>query len=260
MNTNCPLCNSKVYQSVKTKSKIKDTDNFETAVWLLCQCGCVFSEGFDQSVFNEAYHKNYEEMKSAKERQEYYFYVYGNLIEELTYGRKALDVGYCVDYHIKMLRARGWLATGIDLIEHKDYQTGDFLSFDFGKERFDFIKMTDFLQCVKDPLRAVKKSYELLYPQGVLLISTPDTDLIKDNYFPNWGHWNAKENRQYYNEKILRGMLAKCGDDLSGGFEVKLVHRDISKRFPSWNNIHIIAQKIAKEREGNQCQTSETSE
>jgi len=146
------------------------------------------------------------------------------------------------------MRERGWLATGIDLIINEQYHTGDFLEFDFGKERFDFIKMTDFLQCIKEPLKAIKKAYDLLYPNGILFIVTPDTDLVRDNYFPNWGHWNAKENRQFYNEQILRDMLTKCGDDLSGKFEIKLIHRDISRRYVSWNTIHLLCQKLKREK------------
>lgn len=244
MGNKCPLCSSPIYQSLKTKSKVKDTDNFETAQWFLCRCGCVFNtlEVDPKEVFTESYRKSFEETKSVEERAIYPIYVYGSFMEELTYGRKALDVGYCSPYVIQELRNRGWLATGLDLIDNLDYHTGDFLTFDF-KETFDLILMIGFLQCVKEPLKAMRKAYDLLNPKGVLFISTPDTDIIKDNFFPNWGHWNAKENRQYYNEKILRDMISKCGNDLKGGFEVKLIHRDISHRFVSWNNIHLIAQK-----------------
>lgn len=240
----CPLCDCEVYQSVKTKSKIEDTDAFRTSVWLFCRCGCVFNvDDFDVSVFDEKYRFIYERMKSSQERQEYYFYVYGNFIEEITYGRKALDVGYCVDYAIRQLRCRGWLATGIDLIPDGDYHTGDFVAYDFGSESFDFIKMTDVLQCVENPVKVVEKAYKLLNLHGVLLISTPDTDLIRADFMPNWGHWNSRENRQYFNETLLRSMLSKCGDGLKEKFVVKMVHRDVSRRFPSWNNIHLIAQK-----------------
>lgn len=324
MAIKCPLCNNAIYQSLKTKSKVKDTDNFETAQWYFCQCGCVFNtlEVDPKEVFTESYRKTFEEFKSIEERANYPLYVYGSFIEELTYGRKALDVGYCSPVAIRFLRDRGWLATGIDLIPfripwlnlkcigcgkeyeefwevnppggygrnqvvictscvkldqfseirerlvdtgvatEKDifespvfkevkksseylYHTGDFLTFDF-KESFDLILMSGFLQCVKEPFKAIRKAYDLLNPNGVLFISTPDTDLIKNDFFPNWGHWNAKENRQYYNERILREMLSKSGDDLKGGFVVKLVHRDTSHRFVSWNNIHLIAQKTER--------------
>lgn len=244
MAIKCPLCNTAIYQSLKTKSKVKDTDNFETAQWYFCKCGCVFNtlEVDPKEVFTESYRKSFEELKSIKERATYPLYVYGNFIEELTYGRKALDVGYCSPFAIQFLRERGWLATGVDIIKDKDFHTGDFLTFDF-KESFDLILMSGFLQCVKEPFQAIRKAYDLLNPDGVLFISTPDTDLIKNDFFPNWGHWNAKENRQYFNERILRQMLSKCGQDLKGGFKVKLVHRDTSKRFVSWNNFHLVAQK-----------------
>ncbi len=247
-NIRCPLCQRIVYQSIKTKSRVKDSDNFQTSLWKMCACGCVFNdEGHSPEFFNAEYRKDYSEIKGIEERQNYYIHVYAPLVEELTYGRKFLDAGYCLPFNIKAMRARGWLATGIDLITDPDFLTGDFLTYDFRGERFDFIKMTDFLQCVSDPLVVIRKAYDLLYPNGVLLISTPDTDMIKDNFFPEWGHWNAKENRQFVNGQILRDMLAKCGDSLNGKMEVKLEHRDISRRFVSWNNIHLIAQKNKRE-------------
>jgi len=42
-------------------------------------------------------------------------------------------------------------------------------------------------------------------------------------------------------------MLAKCGNDLTGKFEVVLVHRDISRRFVSWNNLHLVIRKSVRE-------------
>lgn len=248
MDNHCPICQRQAYQSIRTKSRVRDTDNFQESTWLMCFCGCVFNTEKHDNIFNEEYRQNYSKMKGVSDRLNYYLHVYGPIIEELTYGRKALDVGYCIDANIKALRDRGWLATGIDLIRDERYITGDFLTYDFGGEKFDFIKMTDFLQVVPDPLKVLKKAYDLLEPSGVLFITTPDTDMISDNYFPNWGHWNARENRQFINESILRTMLSRCPCDMSGNMDIKLIHRDISRRFVSWNTLHLIAYKNAREK------------
>jgi hypothetical protein len=171
--------------------------------------------------------------------------VYGSFIEEIAYGRKFLDVGFCLDYNIKQMRERGWLSTGIDLFKN-DYHAGDFLTYDWGKEKFDLIKMSGYLQCVNDPVSHIKRAFELLNNSGVLFVTTPDTDMIREGMFPDWGHWNAKECRQHINIDILTDMLRKCGEDLASKFEIKLVNRDYSKRFPSWNTVHVIAQKVSR--------------
>jgi len=247
MENNCPLCNRECFQSVNTKSKVQDTDNFITSIWLLCCCGAVWNnEPYDTKVFNTEYTKGYAEAKNAKERYDYYIRVYVPLIEELTYGRKMLDVGYGVDWNILAMRERGWLATGIDLIPNDKYHTGDFLSFDFGKERFDLIKMTDVLSMFHDPGQAIKVAYDLLYPTGILWLTFPDTDLLKTGTLASWGHWNAKEHKVHINEAILRDIFTKC-DDLTGRMNIKVIHRNISKRFVSWNVCNVIAQKEKRE-------------
>lgn len=220
----CYICGRRIYQIIKTKSG-EATHN-----WYYCACGCMQND--IPTEYTEDYLKERAKLKDIAERDRYYFYVYGNLIEELTYGRKALDVGFSADNAIRQLRQRGWLATGIDILKNK-YITGDFLTYDF-KETFDLIKMTDFLQCVDMP-KAIDKAYQLLNPLGVLFITTPNTDLLREDYFPNWGHWDATKARQYVGSQQMRKMLCK--------YDILYLANDVSRRFPSWNCMHIIARK-----------------
>jgi len=213
-------------------------------MWYHCACGCVFNnKQIDKKeVFNEEYKIEYDKLKGIKDRYSYYIRTYMNFIEEKTYGRKFLDVGFCLDYNILEMRERGWLATGIDLIKNP-YITGDFEHYDFGKERFDLIFMADVLQCLDNPVKAIYKAYSLLQPRGMLFIVTPNTDLLYEEIVSSWEHWNIKENRQLLSEQNLLDILARVDKEMTGRFKVILKHNTESKRFISWNNIHIIAQK-----------------
>ena len=235
----CKICERLVYY----KFQIKGKDGLES-MWLHCSCGCMFNllEVDKKEVFNEEYKKTYEGLKSIKDRFNYYIRTYIPLIEELTYGRKFLDVGFCLDYNILKMRERGWLATGIDLIK-SPYITGDFENHGFGRERFDLIWFGDVLQCFNEPVKAIYKAYNLLQPRGLLFICTPNTDLLLENIVLDWGHWDMQENRCFFSEEGLLNVLARADRDVSGKFNVIMKHSTVSKRFISWNNIHLLAQK-----------------
>jgi 2-polyprenyl-3-methyl-5-hydroxy-6-metoxy-1,4-benzoquinol methylase len=214
-----------------------------------CGCGCVFNlhKADPFKVFTESYREQFEGLKYGKERYLHYVRCYVPLIEELLYGRKFLDVGYGPDFIIQEMRERGWVSTGVDLIKHPNgYIKGDFLQVSFEGEQFDLIFMCDFLQCVDDPLKALRRAYSLLSPQGILLVVTPNTDLIRDAKIQEWGHWDMEANRQFFSEAILLRLLGKLG---GAGEEMKVLYKNNnnSNRFPSWNNIHIIAQKLSVE-------------
>jgi SAM-dependent methyltransferase len=242
VDVRCKLCQRPVYQQYAIKTK--EGEVYKTNNWIFCSCGCLFNtEPQDKKkVFNEVYRKEYEEKKGIKERFNYYLRNYLPIVAEKTYGRKFLDVGFCLDYNIRTMREYGWLATGIDIIPN-NYITGDFETYDFDGERFDFIMMADVLQCFDNPVEAIYKAYNLLNPTGLLFICTPDTDLIRDDFVPNWGHWNIKGNQQYVNKKILLDILNRVDRDLSGRFKVIFCDNDISKRFITWNTIHILTRK-----------------
>lgn len=248
MQNNCPLCNQECYHTIKTVNEKEEVKEFNMGRWFFCRCGAVWNneEYKPKEVFTKDYTRSYIEPKHNKERYEYAINTYMPLIEEITYGRKALDVGYGVDWDILKLRERGWLTTGIDLIPNDKYHTGDFTEFDFKGERFDLVKMTSVVSLFPDLGQAIKTAYDLLYPSGVLWLDFPDTDLIKAGGFASWGHWNSKEHRVHINESILRDILTKC-DDLSGRMDINVIHRNMSKRFTSWNICTVIAQKVKRE-------------
>lgn len=238
--TRCPQCQEIVYQQYTL------TKNEQTPVnWLHCRCGFMYHEvDIDSSkIWTPEYQKDHEDKKFIRDRLHYYIRMYGQIIEEQTYGRRMLDVGFCTPILMEEMERRGWLTCGIDLIPNK-YVTGDFMTDDFGGERFDLIWMGDFLQCLKDPIVAIYKAYELLRPNGILVIITPNTDNMRRNYIPQWGHWDMDTCKSFINERILREALIKCEASFNGKMQILYMNpNNQSNRFVSWNNMHVIAQK-----------------
>lgn len=226
----CPACN----ENCKLAFDIADA---ETTNWIFCACGSIFHQrALDKAYFNAEYLSKYKEWKGIEHRYEYLERIYLPLVEELTYGRRFLDVGMGCDYHVKNLEDRGWITTGIDLIPN-DQITGDFETYDFKKEKFDFLLMAQVIESFKDPMKALYKAKELLLPQGILMLTGADAELIYKIGMWHFGNWNSKEKWLIFSEKQMKRVL-----DLLG-FNVIVSHKNTEHRFMAWNTFHILAQK-----------------
>ena len=234
----CPLCDSRIYVQYMISE----------VPFGFCPCGALFnSKGVDQSIFNKEYIDVLKDRKFGGEHYEYFVRIYMPLVEEKTYGRDFLDVGFGVDNIINLLTDRGWNCDGIDLVNN-GHITADFEHYDFAKQpkahRYDFILMGNVLQSFKDPVKAIYKAYNLLNPDGILFISTPNTDTIRDNTIRNFGHFSIRENNCFINYDILNKIFGKCDESMNGRMEVLFADKNVtSKRFGIWNVMHVMAQK-----------------
>ncbi len=228
----CPICKRRI--SVKYK-----VDNAgEIVEWYHCFCGTIFhNKGINKNYFDKAYQEKWMQMKEVEKRFDYLMRTYLPFIEDLTYGRKFLDVGFTLPYHIKLLARRGWITTGIDLIEN-EYIKGDFEKFDFKANKFDFILFGHCLESFIKPVEAIEKAYNLLNPQGILMITTPNPELIFLDGLKEFGHWMHKEKWIFISKEQLKKMICKIG------FKWVLGRRNISQRYIVWNDIHVILQKV----------------
>lgn len=236
----CKLCDQIVYQNYK----LTNSDH----LWYHCACGCMFHGNYvsPEEVFTKDHNEKLSQIKNHEDRAKYFARVYGPLIEERIYGRKLLDVGFGTDILMNEWQRRGWVVNGIDICPN-DYITGNFESYDFwkqGHDRYDMIWMGDVLQCFVDPVKAIYKAYNLLNPNGILFIITPNTDLMRKNRISGWGHWDQRENKQFISYGILKDILNRCDESLTG--KIKIIYSDenlTSKRFITYSNMHVIAQK-----------------
>jgi len=238
--TRCPLCESLIFQQF-TLTGAKETQ----CNWFFCRCGYMFHEQAykPEEVFTEAYQKDMYQRKFIETRYDYLVRMYAPILEEQTYGRRMLDVGCCLDILVQKFRDRGWLATGIDLIPNP-FITGDFETYDFENQRFDLVWLGDVIQCFKDPIAAIYKAYDLLTPHGLMVIITPNTDLLWHDKISAFGHWDMKTQKQFINERILREVFVKADASFKSRMQVLYSNPTVqSQRFATWNTMHMILQK-----------------
>ena len=227
----CPICLS----PCKLSFTIADEQKTD---WIFCNCRCIFHMNkVDKSIFDEEYHKKVLDFKALPERCEYLMRQYLPIVRELTYGRKFLDVGYGFDYHLVNLKKDGWITNGIDLLNH-GYICDDFETHDFKANRFDFILMSRVLECFHNPIKALYKAKELLAINGVLLIITPDSELVYERGMFEFGNWNPTDKSVIFSELQLKKVLETLG------FKVILSRKDTERRGLGWNHVHVMVQNI----------------
>lgn len=259
----CPICGvSTGYIYVVNEGESDKVGN-----WYKCQNGIIFQgEAPDQPTDNAEQVVAYgganvgsiqeEAIRQVKSKSQHAGRTYAPLIEELTYGRMMLDVGFCADHNMELFKERGWLTWGIDInqaVDHKsnifvgDFETADFdlkgkdfkkkLGVETVKREFDLIWMSHVFEHFKNPIAVLQKAYELLSETGVLYIATPEIDFLHKTGVPGWRHWKKDEHYILWSERALKRELERVG------FNVIMARRNFSSRFVSWYDVHIIAQK-----------------
>lgn len=252
---NCPVCGVQTNYTYL----IHESDTGDKGKWMRCQCGIIFQDKFpEHKVYDEKYFKNYADMKEGETRLIHTAHTYANVIEETTYGRMMLDVGFCTPNVMEYFKSRGWLTWGIDVNPSTpaggSIYRGNFLEYDFSpniskeklleltgtetlERKFDLIWMSHVLEHFNYPLAALQKSYDLLSETGVLFIDVPDADFINKTGVNGYPHWKMQEHYTLWTEGALKKQLEKIG------FKVILGRRNFSSRFPSWFSTHVLAQK-----------------
>lgn len=236
----CPICTSfcqhQYYmEDAKTKKKSK---------WFSCHCGVIFQDKPPSGVYDTKYRQDqYAGGVKYEKACKYPIEVYGPIIEELCYGRKALVVGTPTDHQVESLMGRGWVTFSIDKNERvcttNRHIQADFESFEFAEDnKFNMIWMYHTLECFLDPVKAIKKCFTLMPEDGILFIATPDTDFINTRSSSGFNHWKPEYNNIMWNRRALVTHLE------NQGFSVVMARRNYEHRFPSVDDIHIIAQKV----------------
>ena len=250
----CPVCGV----ASNYTYNIKECEGKE-AMWYRCTCGIIFQENFPTGDgYNSRYFIGIDQMKAGDKRLSHAGYTYANLIEELTYGRMMLDVGYCSTKNMDFFKKRGWLTWGIDVNQEVggvgSLYRGDFLTYDFDipaltqelkdlaegesfKRQFDLIWMSHVLEHFNDPLAVLKKAYSLLPETGVLYIGVPDADFITKTGIGGYPHFKKDEHYTLWTEDSLKREVERIG------FKVIMSRRNYASRYSSWYDIHLIAQK-----------------
>lgn len=231
----CRICNRIPAQKYTMRSP-EGTD----LVYFFCRCGVIYHDRpVDQKRFTPGYLAKIREAKFFQDRIDYPRRVYMPIIEEATYGRESLDVGFGFPENILNMRDRGWLSDGIDLIKN-DYITGDFEKFEF-KDMYDLVILHHVVGSFSDPEKAIEKAAALVKPGGVVFVMAPDAGSAIETGFKDFGHWGI-ENRTMYSLENMKNSFFKNGFEREPLAQVV----NLSPRFLYKNDFHLIMRKGLK--------------
>ena len=112
----CPVCGS-----VTRMVHLMKNEQDEKSMWYHCLCGIIFQDRYpldgteQKAIYKKDYVDGYLGLGQKHiDASQYPVRLYGPIIEELTYGRKMLEVGFCTTFLMQAFKERGWLAWGLD--------------------------------------------------------------------------------------------------------------------------------------------------
>jgi len=234
----CPLCE----RSVSLCFNITESDLISED-WFFCQCGGWFHKGlFDQKIFNIDYFKKFNEIREIKERIDYLIRLYAPLIEDGTYGRRFLDVGFTINEMMSKMKDRGWNCYGSEIIDKEVFEnkfpifSGDFEKYKIN-EKFDFIHLGHVFECFDSPRDAFTKVYFLTRDEGYILIRCVSPELIHTLGLKGFGHFQSNEKRFFIPMQWFKNMANLLNLDIICSV------KNISKRMNIWNDYHLLLKK-----------------
>ena len=228
MLSNCPICQSK---SVALKFCLT-TENF---IYACKSCKTEFIHPqLNEEKLKELYSKKYydawgvsgnTEEKVVRKMKMTTFNLYLDTIKKYKTGGKILDIGCATGYFLDAALQDGFEPYGVEISEYasriakekfgsENIFTGTIEDVNFPNDSFDVIVMSDLLEHVRNPLITLKKIFNLLKKDGVVFITTPDTDSFSNKLMgKGWSHYKT-EHFFYFNFNSFKHLAQECGFEI----------------------------------------------
>ena len=229
----CPLCHSdKIKFVLKTKDFTYPKKN-EYFTFSQCRdCQAIFqSKRPSVNQIKDYYQEDYQPYKDDYSILVRWFIKLRTLLEIKKYNRllknkdspggvKVLEIGCARGKYIKSLRDwGGYQVIGVEIDkksseyaqkEHNlEVRCGELLSQNFPANNFDIVIMNHVLEHLYNPLETLKEVHRILRPRGLLLVRTPDSDVIERKLFGKyWSPYEAPRHIILFSKSILRKILS----------------------------------------------------
>lgn len=237
-NKNCPVCGCSAWQYHASLPRIIFSRDYSILKCKTCGLGATDPQPTGGSEFyeeNEKYSNLFDEdsrkyRKFAKELLS----ILDDQIEQVG-GKRLLDIGCGGGYLVEEAAKKGFSAEGIEAnIEVAergrkrglDIYTEDVEIFSASENKYDVIVLSAILEHVKDPVKLLNESLEMLDKSGLLIISQADYDGLLPKVFPwGWYGWQPEEHFWHFNKKSLLYLADVCGVELRKMRNTSLYHK-----------------------------------
>jgi 2-polyprenyl-3-methyl-5-hydroxy-6-metoxy-1,4-benzoquinol methylase len=135
-------------------------------------------------------------------------------------GASLLDFGCGDGRFLHFAKEMGWSVVGVDFDEKAvlaaraiglDVRLGGFESIR-PEERFDAITMSHVIEHVHDPIYTLRRCFDLLKPDGILNVETPNFEALGRHRFGEfWRGMEVPRHLVIFTEDSLKNALQRCG-------------------------------------------------
>jgi 2-polyprenyl-3-methyl-5-hydroxy-6-metoxy-1,4-benzoquinol methylase len=133
---------------------------------------------------------------------------------------KVLDVGCAEGRLLNAFVEYGCECWGIEhpLYPSQRFQNSDRISYlqddlqaiDFEKRTFDLVILWHVLEHMDDPLSVIQRLYNLLTPEGIIIIAVPNFSSMESRAFKQfWFHLDIPWHKYHFNEKAIGYLMEK---------------------------------------------------
>lgn len=142
-------------------------------------------------------------------------------LERVVRPGRMLDVGFGPGFLLRVARARGWEAAGVDpspfsvqraRAEGFEAHQGTLEQVPLREGSFDAITLLQVIEHVPDPRALLAACRRLLRPGGALVVATPNpASLLARVKRERFNYWIPPVHCVWYSPRALRGVLAHAG-------------------------------------------------
>jgi ubiquinone/menaquinone biosynthesis C-methylase UbiE len=231
----CCVCDSDDAAPVGVGADFEYRTSKDSFVAMQCAgCGLVYlNPRPDVSEFERIYPANYHAFDFSEKDFGIVYKIRSRLearrvlswCKDLADDAKILDIGCGDGFHLNLLKEYGnktWQLEGIDVDEraaqmaHMSGLTvhlGTVETLDLPKNAYDFAFMIQTIEHVAHPEKVLAAVFEILKPNGKLVVVTDNTDSVDFTLFKKsyWGGYHFPRHWNLFNRKSLKKLAENCG-------------------------------------------------
>ena len=249
ISESCPICGGKeaIPFYCANQATCNDSKFSPAKLWMKCtSCNNLYAYNFPVSknnVINGHYTKKDDAGILPVNRELSVYSEIFNRIKYFNQNSKYLEIGIGNGEMLAVALEMGYNVSAVEICKEDcenisnalgvDIVWADFANY-HTDEKFDVIVMGDVIEHVIEPIKMIKKAYDLLEENGVLWLSTPNfnSSFTRMKKFTD-PMWNQKNHFTYFSYETLKPFIEKIG--------FKIVRYDVSNRYNG--SMELILQK-----------------
>ncbi len=222
----CPNCDS---HDVQIKFNV---NRYKIYLCKTCRGGFTFPkpDGLEvREIYREDYLKNYMQTPShGEEYSDWRFDCLSDLLEKSGYSdlslgqRSVFDIGCGTGYFLSRFKENAWETAGLDVsLQMAEYArnefglnvaVGDFMDLEIPKNSLDLVTMIHVIEHFIDPNRAMLKTRDILKPEGLFFLETPNWDGVGAIFQrERWSGLIPPEHLNYFGPSSMRVLAERNG-------------------------------------------------